>query len=171
LLDDLFGSALHPRSSGGPFQNGGRVLAAHDSEDVQQVRNGAGFAMTGFPQIQNVIRRTGLGGEVIDVPVGPATNQLDTEQAEAQVSLVYLSTLNRCANMRQSLQRALGGSSSWHNWRRMGVGSRKTGALGSSVVSAVAAELWPDALPLLLTVNDRKARGRPGLDGTFCRSK
>ena len=68
--------------------------------------------MTGFPQIQNVIRRTGLGGEVIDVPVGHATKQLNAEQAEIQVSLVYLSTLNRCANMRQSLQRALGGSSS-----------------------------------------------------------
>lgn len=67
--------------------------------------------------------------------------------------------------MRQSLHLALGGSSNWHSCFLTADGNRKTGALGSSAVSAVAR---PEALPLLLTVSERNARGNPGLDGTFC---
>lgn len=60
---------LHPRSSGGAFQNGGGVLPAHHSEDVQQIGNGARFAVTRLPQVENVIRRAVFRGKVIDVPV------------------------------------------------------------------------------------------------------
>ena len=68
--------------------------------------------------------------------------------------------------MRQSLQRALGGSRSWHNWRRTADGSRKTGAFGSRAVRwLVPAAEEEAALPLLLTVSERSARGNPGLDG------
>jgi hypothetical protein len=78
----------------------------------------------------------------------------------------YLSTLNLWASNRQSLHRALGGSRSWQSWRRTDICRRKTGALGSNVVKWLAAE-DEAALPLLLTVSERKALGNPGLDGTL----
>jgi len=44
-------------------------LASHHPEDVQQIRHGTHFSMTGFPQIDDVIRRAVFRREIVDVPI------------------------------------------------------------------------------------------------------
>jgi len=64
-----FGDApSHPGTAGNAFDDAGRVLPAHDAQDVEQVGDGAGLAMARLPQVQNVLGRTRLGRKVVDVP-------------------------------------------------------------------------------------------------------
>lgn len=51
------------------LQNRGGVSPAHYSEVVEQIRHRRRFPMPRLPQVQNVLGRTGLSREVIDVPV------------------------------------------------------------------------------------------------------
>lgn len=58
----------HPGTAGGAFEDGGRVLAAHDAQNVQEVRHRARFAMPRLPKVENVLRRARLRREIVDVP-------------------------------------------------------------------------------------------------------
>ena len=49
-------------------------MASHDSQNVEQIRHGTRFTVTGLPQIENVFSRTSLGGKVVDVPVESITH-------------------------------------------------------------------------------------------------
>ena len=45
------------------------IGAAHDPKEVKEVRDSGGVPMSRFPQVQYVLCRTGLSGEVIYVSV------------------------------------------------------------------------------------------------------
>lgn len=56
-----------PRTQLG-FQDRGRVGSAHHSKMVQEVGHRGWLVVFRFPQVQDMLRGTGLGGEVVDVP-------------------------------------------------------------------------------------------------------
>lgn len=56
-----------PRAQLG-LEDRGRVGSAHHSEMVQEVGHRGRLVVFRFPQIQDVLRGTGLGREVVDVP-------------------------------------------------------------------------------------------------------
>ena len=55
------------------LQHGGSVHSAHDPKDIHEVGDSRLLAMSGLPQIQDVIRRAGFGREVVNVPAHTQT--------------------------------------------------------------------------------------------------
>lgn len=68
LLEIRFSVYSEPRAEL-RLQNCGGVGSAHYSKMVQQIRHRRRFPVPRLPQIENMLGRTGLGREVIDVPV------------------------------------------------------------------------------------------------------
>lgn len=58
------------------LQDVGGVGPSHHPEDVQEIREGGGLPVPRLPQVQDVLRRAGLAGEVVQVPVTGRESQL-----------------------------------------------------------------------------------------------
>ena len=44
------------------------IGTAHDSKVIEEVRDSGGVPMSCFPKVQYVLSRTGLSGEIVNIP-------------------------------------------------------------------------------------------------------